>query len=69
MMNSALRGHLRTSLVALALLIGSGAALAETVLLTRGDNDFGLGWLFLDSKGQCRIAVGQLPTQLRSFEH
>lgn len=54
MLNSS---RIRAGLVALALLAGSAAAQAETVLLTRGDNDFGLGWLFLDSKGQCRIAT------------
>ena len=32
-------------------------AMAETVLLTRGDDTFGLGWLFLDSTGKCRVAT------------
>lgn len=51
------RFRLRAMLAAAALLLGTLAAQAETVLLTRGDNDFGLGWLFLDATGQCRIAT------------
>ncbi|WP_395517830.1 hypothetical protein [Pseudorhizobium flavum] len=30
---------------------------AETVLLARGDDAFGQGWLFLDTAGQCRVAT------------
>ncbi|UHS59191.1 hypothetical protein [Agrobacterium vaccinii] len=32
-------------------------ASAETVLLSRGDDTFGQGWLFLDASGACRIAT------------
>jgi hypothetical protein len=30
---------------------------AEPVLLARGDDSFGQGWLFLDGMGQCRVAT------------
>ncbi|MCY0093248.1 hypothetical protein [Hoeflea ulvae] len=36
---------------------GSLSARAETVLLARGDDTFGQGWLFLDASGACRIAT------------
>lgn len=32
-------------------------AIAETVMLSRGDDTFGQGWLFLDGSGNCRIAT------------
>lgn len=51
------KSALRAGLAALALLVGTLSAHAETVLLTRGDNDFGLGWLFLDATGKCSIAT------------
>lgn len=57
MLHKTIRRSIGFAFVALALLSSSGIARAETVLLTRGDNDFGLGWLFLDSKGRCRIAT------------
>jgi hypothetical protein len=44
-----------------AILVLSGLACvpaeAETILLARGDDTFGQGWLFLDASGQCRIAT------------
>lgn len=57
MIPETLRRWVILAMAVLALASSSLAARAETVLLTRGDNDFGLGWLFLDSKGQCRIAT------------
>jgi hypothetical protein len=44
----------------MACVIGAGMvapSLAETVMLSRGDNDFGLGWLFLDRSGKCMVAT------------
>lgn len=35
----------------------TGVANAETVLLARGDDTFGQGWLFLDAAGQCRVVT------------
>lgn len=46
--------------LSLACILGAGMvgpALAETVMLSRGDNDFGLGWLFLDRSGKCMVAT------------
>lgn len=37
--------------------VACGPASAETVLLARGDDTFGQGWLFLDAAGKCRIAT------------
>jgi len=55
---------MRTKLCTIVLLavlgscgIASAPAIAETVLLSRGDNSFGQGWLFLDASGSCRIAT------------
>jgi hypothetical protein len=51
------RSAFRLGLATIAVLGGIGTASAETVLLTRGDNDFGLGWLFLDGAGKCAVAT------------
>lgn len=49
---------MKAAVLAIAMaLASSGPAAAETVLLTRGDGTFGLGWLFLDSSGDCRVAT------------
>ncbi|KQY25929.1 hypothetical protein [Rhizobium sp. Root483D2] len=37
--------------------VACAPTLAETILLARGDDTFGQGWLFLDASGQCRIAT------------
>ncbi|MHA6687645.1 hypothetical protein [Mesorhizobium sp. A556] len=34
-----------------------GLASAETILLSRGDDTFGQGWLFLDASGKCMVAT------------
>ncbi|MBY5864273.1 hypothetical protein [Rhizobium leguminosarum] len=51
---------LKPRLLVLALTLLGGIpdmAAAETVLLARGDDTFGQGWLFLDATGQCRVAT------------
>lgn len=35
----------------------AGLASAETILLSRGDDTFGQGWLFLDASGKCMVAT------------
>lgn len=50
----------KAAVLAMAMALATAAirpAVAETVLLTRGDGTFGLGWLFLDSSGKCRVAT------------
>ncbi|MFL0694528.1 MAG: hypothetical protein ACJLUP_21350 [Agrobacterium tumefaciens] len=46
-----------TALLGLALSLSQVPATAETVMLSRGDDTFGQGWLFLDGSGNCRIAT------------
>lgn len=46
-----------TATIALFLALACPPARAETVLLARGDDTFGQGWLFLDVSGRCRIAT------------
>lgn len=45
------------ALAGLALSVSQVPASAETVMLSRGDDTFGQGWLFLDGSGNCRIAT------------
>ena len=45
-----------TVLLALGMVFAPVAS-AETVLISRGDDSFGQGWLFLDASGTCRIAT------------
>lgn len=45
------------ALVGLITTISPIPAFAETVMLSRGDDTFGQGWLFLDGSGNCRIAT------------
>ncbi len=55
-----MRSPVTAALLALAgiLHVGpAGVANAETVLLARGDDTFGQGWLFLDAAGQCRVVT------------
>lgn len=35
----------------------NGIAFAETILLARGDDTYGQGWLFLDASGKCMVAT------------
>lgn len=54
------RLSMRAAALAMAMALVAAAvrpAAAETILLTRGDGTFGLGWLFLDSSGTCRVAT------------
>jgi hypothetical protein len=55
------RRNRRSMLLALILVIGivpmTISASAETVLLSRGQGAYGLGWLFLQQDGTCRIAT------------
>lgn len=44
-------------LAATMVAIGWGSARAETVLLNRGQGAYGLGWLFQQQDGSCRIAT------------
>jgi len=51
-------GRLTAVAVLLATIgVSPATALAETIMLARGDDTFGQGWLFLDASGQCRIAT------------
>lgn len=55
-----MKSHAILSLLALAGALYAGPqdiAKAETVLLARGDDSFGQGWLFLDASGQCRVVT------------
>lgn len=49
--------RLAIALVGLITTISPVPAIAETVMLSRGDDTFGQGWLFLDGSGTCRIAT------------
>lgn len=44
-------------LLAASAVFGTTSASAETVLLNRGQGMYGLGWLFLQQDGTCRIAT------------
>jgi hypothetical protein len=49
---------LKAALLSSLLIFGfSGLAAAETILLSRGDDTFGQGWLFLDASGKCMVAT------------
>lgn len=55
-----MRSLFAASLVSLVGALTAGTAdvaKAETVLLARGDDTFGQGWLFLDVAGQCRVVT------------
>ena len=58
----------RALLLALAFVLAAGPAAAEVILLQRSDGEHGVGWLFRDRSGACRVATPRHVVQAPSGE-